>query len=123
MLGEVQNQMPFACDMSALTAAQRAEHGDTMRRLFGAVSAIHAVQDGYRFVLSGDDESIKLTGPFIALERRCCPFFTFRLDVAADAEPALVISGPTGVQPFIQAEFGAVLPDDVRFPADGQGAA
>lgn len=123
MVAEVQNQVPFACDMSALTPAQRAEHGDVMRGLFGAVSAVHAVEDGYRFVLSADDVTLERTGRFIALERRCCPFFTFRLDVPADAEPALEISGPTGVQPFIRAEFGAVLPDDARFPVDGQGVA
>lgn len=123
MVGEVQNQIPFACDMSALSGAQRAEHGEIMRALFGEVRVIHALQDGYRFVLSGDDATLDLTGRFIALERRCCPFFTFRVDVPADAAPELAISGPTGVQPFIEAEFGAVLPHEARFPSNQAGDA
>ncbi len=121
MVAAEQNQIPFACDMSALTSAQRAEHSDIMRRLFGAVSTIHPVQDGYRFLLADDDAALDLTGRFIALERRCCPFFTFRVVVSADAASELVISGPAGVQPFIQAEFAAALPNDVRFPIDVQG--
>lgn len=119
----MEEAVPFACDMSALTTAQRAEHADVTRALFGAVTQIRSGEDRYGFVLNGDDAILALAGRFIALERRCCPFFTLTLTVAPGAPTELVIGGPPGVQPFIRAELGAHLRPATRFPDEPTEAA
>lgn len=115
----MRSEVVFACDMGALEPGQRREHHDVMRALFGAVVSVRPAGDGYRFTLADSDEVVALVGRFIALERRCCPFFDFGLCAAPDEAPELVIRGPAGVEPFIQAEFGAVLPLGVGFPSNG----
>src|SRR5690606_32116456 len=100
----------FACDMTALTAAQRAGHSTVVGQLFGAVREIRHVPNGYHFVLELDHGTLDRIAQFIVLERRCCPFFDFTLRVPAEGgEVALAITGPDGVHPFIQAEFAAHL--------------
>jgi len=115
----MRNEVVFACDMSALEPGQRTEHHDVMRTLFGAVVSVQPVDDGYRFMLEDEDEVLALVGRFIALERRCCPFFDFGLHVAAGQAPGLVVRGPAGVEPFIQAEFGGFLPAGGGFTSSG----
>ena len=43
---------------------------------------------------------------WIALERKCCPFLTFRI-VVAGAQPGftLALTGPPGVKEFLTAEL------------------
>src|SRR5690606_23328237 len=115
----MRSEVVFACDMGALEPEQRTEHHEVMRALFGAVVSVRPAEDGYRFALADRDEVVALVGRFIALERRCCPFLDFGLYVAPDEAPELVIRGPADVEPFIQAEFGAVLPVGVGFPSNG----
>ena len=44
---------------------------------------------------------------FITLERTCCPFFQFGLEVELGADSAwLQITGPEGVKPFLELEMG-----------------
>jgi hypothetical protein len=41
------------------------------------------------------------------LERRCCPFFDFNIEVEGDEGPTwLTLSGPSGVKEFIRLEIG-----------------
>lgn len=108
----------FACDMTALTAEQRAAHSAVIGQLFGAVREIRHVGAGYRFVLELDHRTLDRIAQFIALERRCCPFFDFTVGVPAEVDHAeFAITGPDGVHHFIQAEFSAHLPEAVQFPA------
>ncbi len=114
---------PFACDMSALSPAQRAQHARLARTVFGAVQSIEPAPDAYRFVLGADAELLPTVAEFVGLERLCCPFFRFTLEVVpGDAPLVLQVGGPPGVQPFVRAEFASVLPDRVAFP-DGRAGA
>ena len=107
----------FACDMTALTAEQRAAHSTVVGQLFGAVRQIRHLGDGYRFVLGLDHGTLDRIAQFIALERRCCPFFDFTVTVPAEGDDvALAITGPDGVHSFIQSEFAASLTETVQFP-------
>jgi hypothetical protein len=43
----------------------------------------------------------------LALERLCCPFFAFQLEISKDGAPLwLRITGEEGVKEFMQLEFG-----------------
>ena len=44
---------------------------------------------------------------FVSLERLCCPFLTFTLDVAPDQGPLMLrLTRAAGVKDFIRAELG-----------------
>ena len=100
-------QSPFACDMSAIPAAERDAHMATIKRLFHSVATVEEVSNGYRFRLSGDPDVLMLAAEFIALEGLCCPFFAFGLELEAEKGAVwLSLTGREGVKPFILAEIG-----------------
>jgi hypothetical protein len=97
----------FACNMSALSAAERLQHHQLAERLLGAAAPVE-LDDGYGFRLQA--AALADVAAFVALERRCCPFFSFTIDLASatgaeDGPLWLRISGPPGVKPFIRAEL------------------
>jgi hypothetical protein len=107
----------FACDMSALSAEQRAEHARLLNNVFGKVQSVRAIPDGYALRMVA--ERLPDAAAFVALERRCCPFFDFALTLKGRADSCeLQITGPDGVRPFIEAEFERALPAAVRFPQE-----
>jgi hypothetical protein len=59
----------------------------------------------YKFESS--DNNIDLVSSFVKTERLCCDFFEFTVQVGADSEFIwLTLSGPNGVNEFIQGEIG-----------------
>jgi len=106
-----EQQSPFACDMSAIAAGQRSTHAAATAKLFRAVERISELPNGYRFRLAHDADLLLTAAEFIALERLCCPFFGFALEVERDGGAVwLSLIGGEGVKPFIMAEIGGHLP-------------
>lgn len=102
------NELPIACDMTALDAAQRERQKLLMKRLRASVEEAHALPDGYAFRLPADPETILFAAEFISIERLCCPFLTFQLEVGpAGTRLWLRLTGGAGAKEFIEAEFGA----------------
>lgn len=100
---------PFACDMTAL-ALERDQHIATTTALFRAVETIRELPDGYAFRFASQRHLLEQAAAFVALERRCCPFFGFTIEVEPEGGPFwLHLTGREGVKPFIQAELGGVL--------------
>lgn len=106
-----EHRSPFACDMSAIAANERSAHSAATNKLFRAVESIKELPNGYSFRLPNDAELLLTAAQFIALERLCCPFFSFGLDVEREGGPVwLSLTGGEGVKPFIIAEIGDHLP-------------
>ena len=98
---------PIACDMTAIAPEQRGQHMATIKRLFGLVEKAHELSDGYSFKLPNDSEVVLMAAEFISLERLCCPFFDFAIDIEREGGPFwLSLTGRQGVKPFIMAEVG-----------------
>ena len=59
------------------------------------------------FELSFDSATLDLAvlGEWIGLERRCCPFLHFRIDIAPAGKIALALTGASGVKEFLRAEM------------------
>jgi hypothetical protein len=57
----------------------------------------------YKFVVS--DETVELVTNFIKMERLCCDFFDFRMDVGSNGDLFLELSGPDGSKEFIVTEL------------------
>ena len=100
-------ELPIACDMTALNAAQRERQQALMKSFHALVQEMQETNDGYAFRLAADTETILLAAEFITIERLCCPFFNFALEVGPpDAPLWLRISGREGVKEFIKMELG-----------------
>jgi hypothetical protein len=96
--------IPLACDMSAIPASERQAHNDLTRHLMAAANAIQDLPDGLALRLPA--ETYDVVSRFVEYERRCCPFLTFSLTVAANRGPLeLHLTGPEGVTAFLRAEL------------------
>jgi hypothetical protein len=102
-----QVESPFFCSLTALNAAERSRHKDLGKELRTAVNEIRELPEGYAFRLPGERQTIAMVAEWVSLERLCCPFFTFQLEIGSDPNPIwLRITGKEGVKQFMQSEFG-----------------
>jgi hypothetical protein len=96
---------PLACVPGAIPTGERAAHFALLQRLFGeSAQERRDVPGGYAFRF--DAASFDDVARFVELERLCCPFLTFNLDVSAQAGPLwLRLTGPEGTREFLDAEL------------------
>jgi len=96
--------------MSAIEPGTRAGHIEAGGRLFRATSEIRELPDGYAFRLAPDAETLVTAAKFISLERLCCPFLGFALEVELEGGPVwLRLTGREGVKAFIREEVADLL--------------
>lgn len=95
----------FVCRPEALGRQERARHADVTRQLLALAGRPRELADGYAFAVGADRHALELAAEFVARERLCCPFLSFRLDAGADATAWLHVTGPDGVKPFLRAEL------------------
>lgn len=104
------NVSPIACDLTVLDKAQRNSHEQVSQRLFANVQAVQELEDGYAFRFAPETDLIADLGRFVALERLCCPFFDFSIEVAREQGPVtLRLTGTEGVKTYLAAELVAQL--------------
>ena len=104
---KINNELPLACDLSAIEAAQRERHQSNTEQLLATVQSTHELPDGYALRFPAESSIIIKAAEFIKLERLCCPFFNFVLEVEPDNGPLwLKLTGPEGVKQFLRVEFG-----------------
>ena len=111
-----EDETVFVCNMAALGPAQRQAHIANTAQLLAAAQSVTEQPNGYTLEFALDnmgnlnEDSWQQAARFIALERLCCPFFGFTLELAPGATSfRLGLTGPAGVKPFIQAELGLKL--------------
>ena len=100
----------FYCNRKALTKTERDNYSQLTAEIIGAKADTYELPDGYAFRLH-DKVSLPDVAKWITYERRCCPFFDFRVDIARDNGPIwLRLRGREGVKAFIRAEFAVPQP-------------
>jgi hypothetical protein len=96
---------PFACDLTAISPAERGAHQELVRRLVSeTVGDILELPDGlaFRFPAAAYDTVVR----FIARERLCCPFLTVTLEIGPERGSLwLRLTGPAGIKAFLRAEL------------------
>ena len=97
----------FFCALNALSAEERAEHGALTRSLRAAIRSRRGLKDGYAFELKFAALSWEELTRWVALERRCCPFFGFRVGLGPAEALTLELTGAPGVKRFIESEIGS----------------
>ena len=95
-----------ACNPKGISAAGRPRHRDLAQHLRSAIQRRAGIPDGYAYTLNGKNIALPEVAEWISLERLCCPFLTFRLSASgSQADWVLMIVGPHGVKPLLDAEF------------------
>jgi hypothetical protein len=89
--------------LDALTPAERARSAELLGELRAAMAERSELGDGWEFRLR-DGTSLARVAEWIALERRCCPFFRFRLDVEGEDGPVWLRLTGAGVREFLAAQ-------------------
>ena len=117
MENERPRKSPFACDMNAIEPARRGQHVATIGALFSAVDDVRELPNGYAFRLRNESDVLLKAAEFVSLERLCCPFFGFALEVEPEGGAVwLSLMGREGVKPFIASEVGGHLGQSVVVP-------
>jgi hypothetical protein len=96
---------PLACNLKAISAAERPRYSDLMKRLRAAVQDRSELPDGYAYTLDTKKITLPEVAEWITMERLCCPFLTFQLDVKGNGESALTLRGPQGAKAILREEF------------------
>jgi hypothetical protein len=105
MPNEDKQRPPLACNLGAMTAAQRARHRVLGEALREEVQEILELPDGFTFRLP--PEAWSTAAEFVLLEKLCCPFVRFQLEMSEDGGPLrLALTGREGVKEFLRAELG-----------------
>lgn len=95
----------LACNLGAMTPAQRARHRDLGEALRGGIRETVELPDGFTFRLP--PEAWSTAAEFVLLEKLCCPFVRFQLEMSEDGGPVrLTLTGREGVREFLRAELG-----------------
>lgn len=99
-------ESPIACNLNALTPAQRVQQSQLAARLKAAIAATEEVDGGYRFLIRASLSPADIF-QWVSLETRCCPFLDFEIRLEREnGQRRLQLTGRPGVKPLIAAEFG-----------------
>jgi hypothetical protein len=99
-------ESPFHCDLYALTSEQRLVHAELTARLVAGILEKRELAEGFAFRVDAEKVPPDAIGQWIELERKCCPFFGFRMDVEPERGAIwLQLNGRAGVKEFIRAEL------------------
>lgn len=96
---------PFACDLSRLSVDQRAREKALLKDFKRLCERHEETEPGWRFYVRADPEVLTMIGEFLALERLCCPFLEFQLQVSSAQLATVHIFGREGAKAVIAAEF------------------
>ena len=105
---------PLACDLKAFQPEERKHWRQLLDQLSGAVLEVRELKDGYALHVDIRRMSVVELAQWVDLERKCCPFFNFQLDLHGDDGTLwLGLHGPEGVKEFIMVDFRS-LRDKLR---------
>lgn len=104
----VMEQRPLACSITALSADERRRHAEIRRTMASGVREVRELEKGYALRFAPETSSILMLSEFISLERRCCPFFDFVLEIGSDEKPLwLKITGGAGVKKLLKQQLAS----------------
>ena len=111
----------LACDVTAIPQDHRQLHIDTSKQLFSRIQEFRELENGYEFRLPGAADVILKLAQFISLEKLCCPFLNFVVEVEQDDGPVwLRLTGRDGVKAFIREEISGLLGGVIKWGQDLQ---
>jgi len=110
------SQAPFACNLKPFTPDQRVRWRQLIERVMSSVTEARELKDGYSLRVDTAQAPLVDVAEWVDLERRCCPFFDFQMDVhGEDGSLWLSLKGREGVKDFIRIDF-SLLHDKLPNP-------
>jgi len=98
------HESPLVCNLAALNTPQQERRQMLALEVHAVTQQMVELSDGYAFRLP--PEYCVAVAEFIALERECCPFFTFKLEVEHDHGPLwFQMTGSVEVKEFLREEL------------------
>lgn len=105
---QASQERPLACrrDAGTFTAQQRRRHEQVGRQMREGLEEVRELSGGYAFRFPADTLFIVTLAEFVNLERLCCPFLHFNLELAAGEGPLwLHLTGGPRVKAFLETEL------------------
>jgi hypothetical protein len=97
------NDLPIACNPNAISAAQGERWMVVGKQMYQAIQEVRELPNGYAFRLPGDSAMLMIIAEDLAIERLCCPFLRFTLEIEAARGPIwLSFTGPEGTKTFLR---------------------
>jgi hypothetical protein len=97
----------IACDLNALTAQERDRRQKVLDAIARTIIGRGELANGFELRFDPSKLDLAVLGEWIALERRCCPFLHFRLDIEPAGKTVLALTGGPGVKKFLRAEMSS----------------
>jgi hypothetical protein len=97
----------LACDFTVMDTEQRERYRELRRRLSKDLHEVRELEDGYAFRHSSEADVLMAMAEYVTLERLCCPFFDFAIEVGRDGgEVWLKMTGGQEAKRILQAAQG-----------------
>ena len=101
------SESPLACDLDAISASDRPRYNELRKMLAASAVGKRDLPDGIAVKIATDRMPLAQLAEWISFERKCCPFFEFKIDVAPKSGPVwLSLTGRPGVKEFLAQAFG-----------------
>jgi hypothetical protein len=98
---------PLACDFTAMDDEQRERYRALRRRLADDFQEARELEHGYAFRHSSEADVLVALAEYVSLERLCCPFFDFAIEVGHERDEVwLRMTGPEGAKEILEAAMG-----------------
>jgi hypothetical protein len=94
----------LACRLDVFDADQRARHAASRQAIRAATRHVTELVDGYALDLGVDPDAFVNAAEWVSLERHCCPFLNFGLELKDDGGVSLSLTGRGAVKAFLEAE-------------------
>jgi len=78
---EPSDEQNLACQINALNSVQQAKHQALIQQILSTKHEVKEIPPGYEINFPYDPSLFLAISEWISLEHRCCPFFTFNLQV------------------------------------------
>lgn len=99
-------ELPIVCDPSALTPEQTERWMIVGKQMYQAVQEVRELPNGYAFRLPSDAAMLMTIAEDLSLERLCCPFLLFTLEIGPSDQPIwLSFTGGEGAKEFLKVSF------------------
>jgi len=109
---QVAHEPPLVCTLSDPDQARRRD--EITHTLFNERQETRQLPDGYALRFPGEETWALRLLTFIAVERACCPFFTFELIFEPQQGPLwLHVRGPAGTKELVASLLTTVVGDGV----------
>lgn len=91
------------CNPSAFTPLERQRYDVLRAQVQGAVGQVDELDGGFALRFAMEPTVLSALVEWVVLERRCCPFLDFTLEVRAEyAFALLTITGPEGTKDVLR---------------------